>query len=192
MAVLPVIANTYRCAIHWTGPSGLFAVNVIHVAKTASTAGVVATTIDSNVTQAMWAGVSNAWVADTLSITPLDGSSATFVMAVSGTKWTGNAGVSDSMPAVAPIVTLATVLRGRSHRGRIFLPPGAESNFTNGLFSIALTTSNAAWVTFLAALISATCPLQVASYKLASISQVTSAIIETKAATQRRRQGRLR
>lgn len=191
MAVLPVILSTYRVALIWAGPGSQRAVNVIHIRKPGSNAAAIATALDTNVTANMWQQVVNAASVTRLDVTPLDGSGATYSLAVSGAKWTGSAGVVDAVPAVSEIVTLRTTLRGRSYRGRVYIPFIGESAMSNGTIT-GIAAAQTAWTNFVAAMIASPANLTVASYLHATSQDVVSATIQTIAGTQRRRQSRLR
>lgn len=193
MPPLPIIADVYRTALFWTNGAGQHSVNVMHIHAPSSTPSAVAAALDANVVASMWTYVSSGFVQEELTVTKLDGSTATFQLATSGAKWTGgNAG--DLIPAVSSIVSLRTGQRGRSHRGRLFLGPVGETLFTNGTFTGGATLSNtqAAWTAFLSAMSAAGFAIAVASYTLASFTLVSTALVEQTAATQRRRQTRLR
>lgn len=63
---------------------------------------------------------------DGIDYTPLDGSSGAFHIAMSST----GSGSINALPAeVAEVLTLRTALRGRRHRGRIFLPSFASNSW---------------------------------------------------------------
>jgi hypothetical protein len=106
--------------------------------------------------------------------------------------WQGGAS-GDYTPALSAIVKLSTLLRGRSHRGRIYTPLVSEAAATGGFINVAtVAVMGAAWATTLTNLNADGWPLQVASYKLATATSVQSTFVESAAGTQRRRQGRLR
>lgn len=192
MAPLPTIADTYRCALRWVD-GGQSAVNVIHVRKSATTASSIASTIDANVTAAMWGSVVPGASVTTLTVTPLDGSSASFVLNTSGAKWTGSGTAGDALIAPAVIVSNRSSFRGRSRRGRTYLPFTSESVVASGLLDPAKVTSmNTAWAAFLAAMVAAGAQPVIASYKNADQVDWKTATVESTLATQRRRQTRLR
>jgi hypothetical protein len=144
----------------------------------------------------MWATVAPTMFVDAVNITPLDGSSASQLFPTGGgAKWTG-AGSGDPIPNMATVLKLTTPLRGRSFRGRLFLPAVPEGDQANGQLATGpVASAQAAWDTFRAAIFTdATTPLSiaVASYKLSVATIVTGTLIESAAATQRRRQTRLR
>jgi len=193
MPALPVIANTYRVALSWELGGGQTAANVIHILKAASTAAAVMAQLDAAATQAMWFGVSSNASVNKLTCTPLDGISASQILGVSGAKWSGNSAGAECYPGASPLVSLRTAGRGRSRRGRIYLPFGAEASQADGELSGGVVTSGqTAWDTWLATMIAATFQPVVASYKLALAFPVLNVSCETPLATQRRRQGRLR
>lgn len=189
---LPVIADTYRVALNWVHTNGQHAVNVMHFYRTSSTAVAVATALDANVASGMWLGVSSGAHVSSIEVTALDGASATYVLGTSGAKWTGSA-TGDVLVPFSVVVKLSTGNRGRSNRGRVFLPLVGASNITAGVWTTAgLATSQTAWNTFLTAMTTATTFPVVASYKLASQRFVTSFLVEATLGVQRRRQERLR
>lgn len=188
---LPVIADTYRVALNWTGPSGTHAVNVIHLLKSGTTAASIASTMDANVTTNMWNNVSASAQVTSLQVTPLDGSSATYVLNTTGAKWTGPNVGTDFAPAVANVISLRSNFRGRSKRGRVYMPYQAEAGMSNGVNGNT-ALSQTAWNNWLAAMIAAGAQPVIASYKLASQVPITAIIVESVLGTQRRRQSRLR
>lgn len=75
----------------------------------------------------------------------------------------------------------------------MYLPFAGESNISNGsIITGSVTTMQPAWTTFVAAMTTAGFAFVIASYKLASSTNVSSVNVETILGTQRRRQGRLR
>ena len=194
---LPVITDTFRCAFKWQSSTGQTAINVLHFTTLApATAPDVFEMLQDTWTRNMTFVVSNTAIINEIDITPLDGTSATFTGATGGgLQWTGSAG-GDFVPALACVVKLQTASRGRSHRGRIFLPFVGEAENVNGVLNAGdVATMQTDWNAFLAAVkVDATTPanLMVASYKLALAFGVVNANVEGIGATQRRRQGRLR
>lgn len=202
---LPVITDTYRCALNWilVGTSQT-AVNVIHVTTDAGgkTPLQVMTCLNAHVTANMWGPVNNFAGVTSVSITPLDGTSPTTTFATGlPATWTGTT-TGDTTIAVAGLVKLQTAFRGRDNRGRIYLPFMAEAAMNQGgITPSILTAADTAWTAFLAAIKGdATTPmmLEVASYDRrhagagAHATEVTSAFLEPMVATQRRRQQRIR
>jgi hypothetical protein len=192
MATLPVIPNVFRVALNWVHTNGQIAVNVMHVRTTLLTTVGIEALLNTAWSATQITLVSNAAKVDHISITPLDGASATAVFVETNARWTG--GSTDlPIPAAAQVVSLRTALRGRSHRGRLYLPFMVEGNFANGSVS---TGSNAAiqtaWDSFVTGMATGTAPLVVASYLHATAENVTKAACEFVVGTQRRRQSRLR
>lgn len=188
---LPIIADTFRVAFNWSA-SGQHAANVMHFRDASANAEAVAAHIDAVVTQAMWSTATSSSSVTSLEVTPLDGSSVTFLYPVSGLKWSGNASAGDWIPMAAGMVSLRTARRGRSYRGRVYLPFTAESGVTNGAVNFSLTGWQTAWTNFIANITGSDTHLVVASYTNATAEDVVSAIVETELGTQRRRQSRLR
>lgn len=194
---LPVIAQTYRCALHWT-TGQQSAVNVIHIRTDAAgvTPAAVFTLLDTHVDTGMWNPVTTAAQIDDVGITPLDGVSGTSHFATGGVaKWSGNS-AGEWVPSTAVIVKFGTGLRGRSHRGRIFLPLISEATISQGFITSAQAAAlGAQWDDFRTDISAdATTPsaLVIASYKLATVDLVTVSTGELLVGTQRRRQSRLR
>lgn len=193
MPPLPVIADTFRVAMFWQGQSGLLGQTVMHFQKAAASAASVAADVDANVTASMWTHTNTNTKVTELHVTPLDGSSATYILAVTGAKWAGTSGASDVVPASAVVVSFRTGLRGKSNRGRIYLPFTSENVIADGkLLAANVAIGQPAWNAFLAAMIAVPDFPVVASYKLATKHQITSIVYEGTLGTQRRRQQRLR
>ncbi len=181
----------YRCALDWVNDNGpQHATNVIHIHKSSSNAAAVASALDSNVTAAMWTFQPNYAHISQLVITPLDGLGVSLpVITGSPAKWSGNGGSGDMIPQVANVIKMLTLKRGRSYRGRVFLPWVLEGLQNGGTLSGAsVTTTTNAWVAFHTALTSAGFDLVVASYLHATADNVAGLICEPLTATQRRRQ----
>jgi hypothetical protein len=193
MATLPVITGAMRVTLNWTDDLGGTAANVIHVDDGGHNTTTVFNSLAAHVVQDLWSYTSNHLRVTSVAITPLDGHSATNTFGTgSVTGWTGST-TGDPIPQMASIVSIRTALRGRSHRGRIFLPGVSEAQQSNGtLNSSGIASWQAAWTTFLAALTSDGNPMALASYKLASLFPITGVNCEGKAGTIRGRMTRLR
>lgn len=198
MAALPVITDVFRCALNWQESGGQVATNVIHIKDEsgAATASTIMTALDNAAAGGMWACVvPTAQVVD-VGITPLDGTTATqHFTPPTPSHWTGQNGT-QFVPQVSAIVKLSTGDRGRSKRGRIFLPFIAESSIANGVLdSTQAAAMQTEWNDFQDDLGAGTpsCLLVVASYKLGTATTAIEPIqVEGILGTQRRRQGRLR
>lgn len=192
---LPVITNCFRVVLNWVcaaGP-GQRAVNVMHVVAPGKTQDQIYAAFDTNMHSSLWENVSSDSGVETVDITPLDGSTATLEYVTGLTsKWMGNASVG-AMIAVAQVVKFRTGIRGRSYRGHIYLPFTSEAQYAVGEFNNTDTNScQAAWRTFASNIEAAGVTPVVASYKLSTAAIITAIDVETPAATQRRRQSRLR
>ena len=187
---LPVITNVYRCALNWTNSTNaMVATNVIHVQKAAVTASDVATELDTDATNTMWELQTTDQQVTQIVVTKLDGSSASFPYTpATPANWTGHGGAGDFVPQVAAIVKCITGKRGRSYRGRIFLPWIAEAQMGDGgLNGTSRATCTAAWREFLADMQGNGFVPVVASYKLATAEPILDMAVEGFVATQRRR-----
>jgi hypothetical protein len=193
MAPLPVIADTFRCALNWKASAGGTATNVMHFRKSGGSAAGLYTSIDSHVAAGMWGAMPATAFVDNVVITPLDGTTASTTNSTgSPAKWTGGTD-GTVVPQVAHILKLTTAKRGRSYRGRLFLPMTSENVIAAGVLQSSVVTSvHAAWVTFLTAVAADGYTLVVASYVHSTAELVTSHTVESALATQRRRQTRLR
>jgi hypothetical protein len=193
MAPLPVIADVFRVSFEWFNAGQNGAANVMHFSAPGKTPDDIDTLLNSTVAPNMWAAVSADARVSQVRITPLDGTSPTrtYITPVS-TEWEGHA-TGAIIPAVAGIVKLTTDLRGRSFRGRLFLPWLGEGAVNAGFIDdTPLGLMVAAWGSFANAMETGGVALGVASYKLASWHQATLVGVERACATQRRRQTRIR
>lgn len=194
MASLPVIANVFRAAFNWIDGSGQNAVNVMHFkADSASVPNDLFTVLDAHLTNGCWNLTSSICVVDTVDITPLDGSSASQLFSTDrDTHWQGGVG-GQYIPAAAGVVKITTAKRGRSYRGRIFLPFVAEAAQQNGTTTGTLAADcTGAWSTFETNMLASDWATGVASYKLGTWEKSTAITCESVLGTQRRRQSRLR
>lgn len=189
---LPIIADVFRVTLNWVDsltPQG--AHNVLHFKTSASgkTPLEVYSCLNTHVTQAMWDFTTTQASVASVSVTPLDGTSAAVQFATaSPAKWTGG-GTGNAIPQVAGVVKFATGLRGSANRGRIFLPYVGEGEYDQGnLADVAALTT--AWVTFLNDIITdGTTPmaLGIASYKHSNWHQVINAAGQSRSRTIGRR-----
>jgi hypothetical protein len=128
----------------------------------------------------------------TLVATPLDGTSASLSRTLpNSAPYIGGVASGTSSPQVATLVKLQTDKRGKSHRGRVFLPFTAEGAQNDGkLDTTPLANLQTGWSAFVTDVATAGEALVVASYKLESFEPVTQAIVESFFGTQRKRQPR--
>jgi hypothetical protein len=194
---LPVIADVIRVGADFVCPNGHKAANILHFRKTGALSFPAAIALlDPKVlglyTTALGGGI--PWTQNVPSpgalqpftYTPLDGSSATTVISHS------NAGGSaaEALPAsTALVVTLRTATRGRSFRGRVYWGPWNEAaNGPGGVPTAANVTGAAAqWAGFVTSLVGTGLSLVVASYKLATATDVATTTVDSRWDTQRRR-----
>lgn len=198
---LPVISGVSRAALSGVVEGGTRWTNVWHAHFTG--VGSPTTTDFTNLANGLVTlynhantGGANGWITgfggtgttlDDIAIIPLDGSTATmrFSAAISAP------GGSPALPGEdAFTLTLRTGFRGRSKRGRVYLPPIEGSQVINGRLNVAVppiivTTFNA-MVTTLAA--NNWSPV-VASYKLAAAQLITGVNMSGIGVHQRRRRG---
>lgn len=194
MAALPIIPNVYRVAFNWSGPGGETATNVMHFLKTSGTASDLFDEIDAQVTAAMWVSQPASCKITEVVITKLDGTSAsqTFTPAAVA-KWAGGSGSTSPIPQAAAIVKFVTAKRGRSYRGRVFLPfIGENAQDTGTIGSDLVAEGQTAWGAFLSALTDEAVVPVIASYLHATAEPILTHRYEPMTATQRRRQDRIR
>jgi hypothetical protein len=191
---LPVIADTYRVALDWVNPDfpSQSATNVIHVRKGGTNAAGIATIVDAGVTANMWRFQDTHSHVNFMNVTPLDGSSVTFPLATgSPAKWSGVQTNQQPLMQVCTLIKLVTAKRGRSYRGRVYLPWTDEAGVSGNVLdspTCALVTT--AWIAFLASLTGAGAKLVVASYLKATAEDVVAVGTELDTATIRRRSQR--
>lgn len=185
---LPVIADVFRVTLNWTQTTGsISAHNVMHFENAGGTSTDVYNDINAHVTAAMWDFVVATGRVSSVSVLPLDGSSATTVFSTaSPSKWSGAGTGSDWIPQGCGVVTWQTAERGRSRRGRTYLPWVAEGEQAAGVLA-DVAACQTAWTNFLTAMnLTDTIPV-VASYKLASTRSVSAFLVRSFLKTQRRR-----
>lgn len=192
MAPLPVIADTYRVALQWVAADGQKAINVIHVRKSGSSATAVATAVNAAAPVHMAYQAPTSVQMNLITVTPLDGTSPSFALTASGAHWVGER-TGEFIPGTSIVVGLGTNRRGRSYRGRVYLPFCAEELVTNGAIASAdAAVVNTAWAAFGANLLTAGFDWVVASYMHATASTIIITHVLTGCGTQRRRQERVR
>jgi len=194
---LPVIDNVGRVAFKFeTGGSGPSpTVNVMHFRKASgdawsTIAGLLGTALDHSTAVGIWRAIAGSYAFTEFTLTPLDGSTASFTVSGAGHTWPTPGGGGEPMPARAAINKFRTAKRGRSYRGRSYLGPVGESDCNAGFISSSVkTTSDAAWVAWFNHLISAiSLEPVVASYLHRSAELITDVGIHSRLGTQRRRQ----
>jgi hypothetical protein len=193
MAHLPTISNIYRVAANWKeSGTGQTAENVIHVYGAGTTALGMADVVASAWQPGQGEAAVETAAIVSFTVTPLDGISASYTKPVTGGTYSGNVS-GDWVPQVAAVVSLRTAKRGRSYRGRVYIPFIGEAQISNGSLSSGYVADLLdAWTAFQTALETSDFYLAVASYKLAEATRVTNVIVEAAMGTQRRRQERVR
>jgi len=164
----------------------------MHFKKSGSNPAAIAAILDANITSDLWTVGDNHSHVYEIDITPLDGSSTTFPYVTgSGSKYSGAGTGHNVVPQIAALVKLVTGTRGRSYRGRVYVPWVSETYISlGGLTGSEKANMQTAWENFLAAMDGDGAPLQVASYKLATSADVIAVLVENDIATQRRRNHR--
>ena len=193
MTPLPIIGDTLRVALQWTDP--VFprkSVNVMHFHSVGYAMSTFWTALDANVTALMWGHTGTNSQIDQVTIIPLDGGGAGLIQATGGpAKWRGTDSSNVPIPQASAIVKLTTGTRGRSNRGRVYLPWVNEDIAAAGqLDATRRSAMNGAWATFRSAMLAAGFPLVVASYKHSTALNVLATDVEAYLGTQRRRQPR--
>jgi len=196
---LPVIANTVRVAVRGTCPSGQRWVNVLHCRTTTTPPTALEIgSLDGQVSKLYlgpgFTGGSQllgscpaAVTLDDITYTPLDGTSASIVYAKTGV---GTGGATDSLPSQSAAgVKFNTGLRGRSKRGRVYLPPFVEgaSDLAGRIPAATVNSILAQWDGFRLALPPLNWNHVVASYKLILATSVTTYGVDRNYHVQRRR-----
>lgn len=190
MAPLPVIGNCVRIGIRWNSFQGVQPYNVFHILTATDDLQEIADAISTAANAAtddMWGPMATGQVANSLDVTPLDGTTAMQTLSISNSLQGANTG--QTIPAVCCTVSLKSPQRGAQGRGRLYLGPVTEAAVENGLI-LGYDDVQAAWESFndeLAAT-SIAGSLCVASYVHAEAYGVTSIVVKEAASTQRRRQ----
>lgn len=188
---LPIVANLFLVRLHWTSNQApRAAVNdlFIHDDAGGHTGNDVYTALNANIFRAMWENVNSTAVVDKVITTKLDGTAASVDHATGSTiTWTGVGGT-DPILQGCQVVTLRTGFRGRSRRGRIYLPWIAEDTQASGTIDSTRTaTCQTNWDTFRANMKTAGFPLHVCSRLHNDSVEVSSITVQPFLKTQRRR-----
>jgi len=196
---LPVIANTVRCVSRGTCESGQKWINTVHVQKPAGPILAADITAIHPILVRLWSGAAygagTACIAlcasgvthDDIVYTPLDGTSASTVITVAAV---GGQTAGQSLPAeCSEVLTLRTTHRGRSYRGRIYLPPWYQAErTTNGyILGTGINSMITQALGVQTALVAAGYTLGVASYKLSLFTSLSTVTMDNKFDVQRGR-----
>lgn len=188
---LPIIANTYRATLRWQcSAAPRVATNTMDFFDSVGTqiTADLYTDLNASVTASMWELISSTADVFEVAITKLDGSTATQVFATSSpAKWKGSGG-SDPILQGAIVNTLGSDFRGKSKRGRIYLPFCGETGQAAGVLTPAnVANMQAGWVTFHTAMLTAGWVPSIVSEKLGSRVPLREYAIRPFLKTQRRR-----
>jgi len=164
----------------------------MHFSAPTLDAGGVITAIGDHVSAAMWNHTLTTRHVHELVATPLDGSGLSIGTPTGdGAIWSGSRTATQTVPQVAALVHVGTQYRGRSFRGRVYLPWCAEDAISNGYLDGGVRTGmNDAWDLFLSGLATDGVAFGVASYTLAEFTPANDLVVELALATIRRRQPR--
>lgn len=193
---LPTLPSVCRFSIKWEPAGGVpFAVNVMHFLDATNSRSLQDVVDDLHGLMSdeneMWSYVSSGYTITSVKAQFLEGSMP-FLETNFGGDITGLAG-SAGIANTCAIAKLTTNQGGRSGRGRVFMPFVGEGVITEGVLEPSLLSGTAdSWNDFRDACFAADLPLQVASYKIPESNPVLAVTVPTIAATQRRRQDRLR
>jgi hypothetical protein len=162
----------------------------MHFESIGYSTGSLITSLEARVTAAMWQHTRTDSYIDQLTLTPLDGAGTSVTYSTTNAaKWKGVNGTGDLIPQAAVINKFTTTLRGRSFRGRAYLPWPAEVACNNGVYDAsARALQDTAWGNFIAGMSVDAHSLVVASYKESAATLVVGHQCEPLLGTQRRRQ----
>lgn len=199
MAELPVIEGVLRITINWNRVVGVQPRNVFHVHIDGGGEGDIGSFLDTSYHTAVTGGhnphaaLGSDYVANTIDILPLDGTTGTLTATLEH-PWGGSAS-GEILPSSAAIVRFNTGTRGPKARGRQYIGPTTEGVCVNGiLHDDTATEMQLGWTAFNDALGTGDAPMHivVASYKHAEAFDVVGFSAERPLGTQRRRQDQLR
>ena len=195
MSPLPIISNVYRIAVDFQPLSGIQPVCVHHVRTTTADVAEIGAAWWAAAPDGLYGPMLAGHEPQSISIIPLDGATATRVVARPGGANDLCLGTGQSMPQVAALVSMRTVVRGPRGRGRQYVGPLVEQAQDQGVMeSTTRANLETAWVNFLSELALGDPPLTlgVASYTHEEFQPLESITVDTITATQRRRQDQLR
>lgn len=191
MAPLPVIANVVRCTLNGAEEGGVAPRNVFHLLASGADESDIGASIFNNFQTDQFGVVPGDFVAQSVDILKLDGTSPTVnVPAPEDFDPTGIWGpIGDEWsPADAAVISLRTSVRGPRGRGRLFLGPLREAAMVNGsLAGGGATSLSDAWVAWGSQMALDGFELVVASYTHADANQVTNLHADPGLGTCRRR-----
>lgn len=202
MPPLPVITNGYLVTQHYVAAGELHDyVNVVMVvnATTGATHAQIAGKVAQSIASTFMTVIPSFITLGVTDVLPLDGTSAKETFATPAFGTAGSVGVTTPFPiSVGQLVTLQTGLRGRSHRGRMYLPglsndyvtADTQRQLTNAAHA-ALQTEGTAFLTILAGTPTPSLILGVLSRRLNAYTPVVVVRASSVACSQRRRYERV-
>lgn len=197
---LPVIPGVVRAAVTGNLPSGTQWANVVHCryAGGASSPGPTEITALHAKLSRLWSGAAYSGGAAWFTVCPSTVVSVEVVYYVlNGTSIAevrpfvaaGTSGTSIMAPEVAPVLTIRSATRGRSYRGRVFLPaPAPTALGTAGLINTTVINNIQGQFTGLQAdLQTIQWSFGVASYLRSTFADAVSGTMDARPDVQRRR-----
>jgi len=190
MPHLPVIANVFRVTLEWNTVNGVTPRNVMHFKDGSGAASVtgVLNTVKSHFQADQFLAMKDSYQITSVTGIKLDGSSGS--VTVDSTAAANNTGGSTGaiIPAESAVIKLATGLRGRDNRGRVFVGPVTENSSEAGLLVESIRTAmTGAWVDFAIAMAGDNIALGVASYRHTHWNQVLDLVCRSRVGSTRRR-----
>ncbi len=195
MPPLPTIAHTVRAAFTWVNPAFTRdAITVMHFNSDDGDLDALFSDLDAAVSDALWQHTTVDSSIATVQLIPLDGTGAGKEYDTGSTAdWSGPQPSGQVIPQAAVVAKHTTIFRGRSYRGRSFLPWPAEGVCSNGRYdNTNAAGQQTAWNNFQATLLGGAHEIVIASYKLAVSNDVSFTRVERLLGTQRLRQPRPR
>lgn len=192
---LPVIANTFRVTVDFQALSGIKPACVHHVQTATADVEQIGVNWWEAATEGLYGPMLGGHEPTSISIIPLNGTSATTVIPKQVGSATLCLGTGQSMPQVAAVVSLRSTQRGPRGRGRQYVGPLVEQAQDQGVMENTTRVNlENAWKDFQTNLgeVDPAMTLVVASYVHANAFDVMSISVDTITGTQRRRQDQLR
>jgi hypothetical protein len=189
---LPVVTDLYLARLVWTNANAprTATINLYFKDQAGGHTGTdVYNAVNTAVTQSMWDFTTSGSSVTKVITTKLDGVAASVDhLTGSPAKWTGGGLGTDIILQGCNVITIRTGFRGRSRRGRVYVPWVSEGEQTNGVLASAdVAAVQTAWGTFLAAMVTAGYPMHVCSPLHSDSVQASSVTVQPYVKTQRRR-----
>jgi hypothetical protein len=194
MAPLPVIPDIIRVQMFWTETDGATAANVWHLRTSATDLPDIGAVIQTAWNAGQMHNTSARATITQMALTPLDGSTATYVTPF-GSAHNVGAGSAECLIEGCTVVSFRTATRGSKGRGRVYVPFVPEDAQSGGkLIGSNITAVSAGWNTFNDSLAASDIVgnIAVASYLHDNAHDVVSFSNDVVIGIQRRRVQRLR